>query len=249
MPLPKKIFKRDLLRNRLYWYGRLRKSLRPGELREVLRVFNEELLKELSGNEPKIKQRYLIDLSRASKEEKRKAWAEFQREAQRNKYYWRKLRSMLKKEPERLLSEWRYTFREMQNVEERTLKALESFGLKYSIGENALYLGEDYFLHGIKTKSEGERRDMLMRNFSKLRTAINLLDRAIAEQQRLADKVNFIHDVVWIEAESLPKSKRKKAEGILKIMDKEAMPFTALYDARAALIRVISQIAGALGFH
>ena len=90
---------------------------------------------------------------------------------------------------------------------------------------------------------------MLIRNFSRFRLALNLLNRAIKEQQRLADKANLIHDVVWIEADSLPKNKREKAEEILKIMSEEATPFTALYDARKALIKVISQISGALGLH
>lgn len=249
MPLPRKIFKRDLLRSRLHWYRRLRKSLKPQELRELLRVFNENLLKRLSANQPTLKQRYVVDLSKASKEAKRKAWAEFQQEVQNNKYYWRKLRRTLRKEPEKLLLEWRSILKKLQKIEGETLKALEPLGIKYSISENVLYLSEEYFPHGTEIKSEGKRRDMLMRNFSKLRAAMNLLDRAIAEQQRLADRANFIHDVIWIEAESLPKSKKEKAEEILKIMDKEAIALTALYDARNALIRVISQITGALGFH
>ena len=249
MPLPRKIFKHDLQRSRLYWYRRLRKSLKPRELRELLRVFGDDLLKQLSGNEPEIKQRYVVDLSKASKEQKRKAWAEFQQEAQKHRYYWRKLKRVLRKEPEKLLLEWRSTHRKLREVEEKTLNALESLGVKYSVSQSTLFLSEEYFLRSAEIKSEAQRRDMLIRNFSRFRLALNLLNRAIREQQRLADKANLIHDVVWIEADSLPKNKREKAEEILKIMSEEATPFTALYDARKALIKVISQISGALGLH
>lgn len=249
MPLPRKIFKRDLLRSRLYWYRRLRKSLKPQELRELLRVFGDDLLRQLSGSEPEIKQRHVVDLSKAGKDQKRKAWAEFQQEAQKHRHYWRKLKRMLRKEPEKLLLEWRSTYRKLRGVEEKTLNALESLGMRYFVGQNILYFSEEYFLHGAEMRSEAQRRDMLMRNFSRFRLALNLLNRAIKEQQRLADKANFIHDVIWVEADSLPKNKREKAEEILKIMDEEAMPFTALYDARKALVKVISQIGGALGLH
>lgn len=246
MPLPKKLFRKGLLRRRIIRAKELRmegKSSR--EIKEELDRLTKEELEKVASITASALGDFFLDLEKASPNKRRELWQDIKAEGLAEKKVRERIESLFRSDPKKLEQSFINQQKALERLEKAILGSLKKKNISFDLETERLTLLPVVVATIKDPKSFPSRVVEDIRKH--LQTAVNLIDDTLKLQSDLMDASSRITDFFASKKVEFGPDEAERAEAMLKRMQRQAYKPIKLVKFKRLLLINLNRIQAKLG--